>query len=115
MPIGVIRNLGEHRSRLLLEKKYQSVQASINAVMSKYRRAGQVPGLLFHSNDDKSYPYLLGQWTGAGGTYDLEEGEQILVLEATMCNPRCRLPEPPGRSQAEGITVVTNQRRISWN
>ncbi|KAF4637822.1 hypothetical protein G7Y89_g243 [Cudoniella acicularis] len=113
MPLGGIRNLGQQQSRLLLEKKYQSVQASINPVMSKYRRADQVTGLLFRSNHDRSHPDLLGQWTGLGETYNLGEDEQILGLEVTTIKPRYKLMARP-LSQVEGITVVTNLMRITW-
>jgi hypothetical protein len=115
MPLGGIRNHGEHHSRLLLQKKYQSIQASINPIASKYRRAGQVTGLIFRSRDDISHPDLLGQWTGSGETYYLDEGEQILDLEVTMTTPRRKLPARPGLSQVEHICLVTNLRRISWD
>jgi hypothetical protein len=114
MPLGGIRNHGQHQSRILLRKKYQSVQASINPVISRYRRAGQVTGLLFRSSNDRSHPDLLGQWTGAGATYDLNEGEQIVDLEITTIKPICKQRERPGLSQVKAITVVTNCRRIGW-
>src|SRR3954453_18202469 len=111
MPLGAFKTHGEHRSCLELGKKYRSVQVSINPITStKYRRAGQVTGLLFRSGDSR--PKLLGQWTGAGNTCVLEEDEQILALEFTTCKPR--LVARPGLSQVEGVTLVTNLKRVDW-
>ncbi len=110
MPLGGIKNHGEHRSCLRLEKEYQSIQVSINPTTSKYRRAGQVTGLLFRSSHDKRD--LLGQWMGAGDTCVLEEDEQILALEITT--RKLRLLARPGLSQVEGITLVTNLKRVDW-
>ena len=115
MPLGGIRNHGQYQSRILLGKKYQSVEASINPAISKYRRAGQVTGLLFRSSDDPSHPDVLGQWTGAGTVYNLNEGEQIMDLEVTTAEPLCKQKARSGLSQVEGVTIVTNRRRIKWN
>ncbi|KAJ8071256.1 hypothetical protein OCU04_001591 [Sclerotinia nivalis] len=114
MPLGGIKNHGQYQSRVPLGKKYLSVQASINPTMSKYRRAGQVTGLLFRSNNDPSHPDLLGQWTGAGTTYNLEEGEQIVDLEVTTVKPICKQMSRSCLSQVEGITIMTNRRMIKW-
>jgi hypothetical protein len=110
MPLGGIKNHGEHQSWLQLKRKYRSVQVSINPVTLRYRRAGQVTGLLFRSGHDR--PDLLGQWTGAGDTCVLEEDEQILALEFTMCKPG--LVARPGLSQVQGVTLVTNLKRVDW-
>ncbi|RDL40331.1 uncharacterized protein BP5553_00310 [Venustampulla echinocandica] len=115
MPLGDIRNHGQHQSRILLGKKYQSVQASINPVESNYRRAGQVTGLLFRTTADQSHPELLGQWTGAGDTYYLNEGEQIVDLEVTTAKPIRKQMSRRRLSQVKNITIVTNQRRVKWD
>jgi hypothetical protein len=44
----------------------------------------------------------------------LEEDEQILDLEVTRRKPRCRVPRP-WFLQIQGITIVTNLRRITWD
>ena len=111
MPLGGIRKHGEFKCRLLLDRRYQSVQASVNTVLTKYRRAGQVTGLLFRS-ENSSYPELLGQLTGTGETYDLEEDEWIIDLRVTTTKPLCNPMVRPGLSQIEGITIVTNRKRI---
>ncbi|KAL5330349.1 hypothetical protein ACEPPN_003876 [Leptodophora sp. 'Broadleaf-Isolate-01'] len=111
MPLGGIKNHGEHRTCVQLNKKYWSVQVSINPVTStKHRRAGQVTGLLFRSSDGRSG--LLGQCTGAGDTYVLEENEQILALEFTTRKPK--LLARPGLLQVEGTTLITNLKRVNW-
>jgi hypothetical protein len=111
MPLGGIKNHGEHRSWLQLKRRYRSVQVSINpATSTKHRRANQVTGLLFRSGDGR--PDLLGQWTGAGDTCVLEEDEQILALEFTTRKPG--LAARPGLSQVEGISLVTNLKRVNW-
>src|ERR1700710_2655539 len=89
MPLGGFKNHGQYQSRLRFRKRYQSVQASVNPIASKHRRAGQVTGLLLRSSDDQGYPDLPGQYTGPGNSYDLEEGEQIVDLEFTMVKPIC--------------------------
>jgi len=114
MPLGQIKKHGEFKSQLLLKRRPQSIQASINTVMTKYRCTGQVTGLLFRSGNEKSHPDLLGQWTGAGETYDLEEDEWIVDLVVTKTKPRCVPVARPGLSQVKGITVVTNRRRMEW-
>lgn len=115
MPLGGVRDHGEHRSRLKLTNHFRSIQASVLKQTSEFRRMGQVTGLLFRSENDEGYPELIGQWTGPGETYHLEEGEQILGLEIFEIKPRYRIPSRQGLLQVDGITVVTNQRRISWN
>ena len=115
MPLGQIKKHGEFRGRLLLKRGPQSIHASISTVMTKYRRVGQVTGLLFRSGNDRSHPDLLGQWTGAGETYDLEEDEWIVDLMVTTTKPRRKLLERPGLSQVEGLTVFTNRRRMEWS
>ncbi|KAF8847836.1 hypothetical protein BDZ45DRAFT_811261 [Acephala macrosclerotiorum] len=115
MPLGGIKNHGEQNSQLFLADQYAAVQASINATESKYRRMGQVTGLLFRLNNNEGHPKLLGQWTGAGEVYRLEEGEQILDLDFTTTSPICSIPARPGLSQVESITLVTDMRKITWN
>ncbi len=114
MPLGGIRNHGEYRSHLRL-KKYQSIQASINPVASRYRRAGQVTGLLFRSSGDKDYPDLLGQYSGTGASFDLGEGEHIVDLKVTTIKPIRQERFQIGLSQVDGVIVITNRRRICWN
>ncbi|ESZ99101.1 hypothetical protein SBOR_0511 [Sclerotinia borealis F-4128] len=109
-----IKNHGQHQSHMLLRKKYQSIQASISPAITMYRRAGQVTGLLFRTNDDPSHPEILGQWTGTGTTYTLEEGEQIMDLEVTTTTPIRKQRARFGLSQVDGITIMTNRRRIRW-
>jgi hypothetical protein len=115
MPLGGIRNHGQHQSRLRLWKKYRSIQASVNPVASKYRRAGQVTGLLFRSSEDEGHPDLLGQYTGVGGSCDLEQGEQIVDLRVTTIKPIRKERSRLALSQVEGIIILTNRRRISWS
>jgi hypothetical protein len=114
MPLGGINYHGQFQSRVLLRRRYQSVQASINPVTLKYRRAGQVTGLLFRSGDDPNHPDVLGQWTGPGAVYDLDEDEQIVDLELTTAKPTCRQRARPGLLQIVGVTLVTNLRRLNW-
>ncbi|PVH75964.1 hypothetical protein DL98DRAFT_373857, partial [Cadophora sp. DSE1049] len=117
MPLGGVRDHGEHRSRLKITNRFCSIQASVLKQPSEYRRMGQVTGLLLRSEneDGEGYPELIGQWTNPGEIYHLEEGERILALEISELKPRYRIPNRQGLSQVDGISVVTNQRRISWN
>ena len=115
MPLGGIRNHGQYLSRIIIGKKYKSVQASFNPATSKYRRAGQVTGLLFRSSDDPGHPDLLGQWIGTGTAYDFEEDERITDLEFSTAAPICKQRARPGLSQIQGITIVTNRRRLEWS
>ena len=112
MPLGGIRNHGVCRSHLPFEKRYRSVQASLNPVDSNYRSAGQVTGLLFHPIDDPAHPDLLGQWTGAGPVYNFDEAERILDLAVMTAKPRRKVMERSALSQVASIIVVTNKRRI---
>ncbi|RFU34762.1 hypothetical protein B7463_g1519, partial [Scytalidium lignicola] len=112
--LACIGSHGVYRSRISLEKNYSSIQASISLVASKYRRVGQVTGVFFRSNHDISHPDLLGQWTGEGEIYHFKEGEQILDLEVTMIKPACKLPPRAGLKQVKEVTIVTNQRKVSW-
>ncbi len=114
MPLGGLRNHGEQRSCLFFAKHFSSIQASVSMTESKYRRVGQVTGLLFHSSD-KSYPDLLGQWTGTGETYYFEAGEQILDLSVATIKPKENISIRAQLSQVEGVTVVTNRKKITWN
>jgi len=57
---------------------------------------------------------LLGQWTGAGATYDLDESEWIVDLVVTTTKPICNPAARSGLSQVEGIIIVTNRRRMEW-
>lgn len=113
IPLRGVGNHGQHQSHLRLSKNYQSVQASVNFVVSKHRRVGQVTGLLFRSRDN-AYPDLLGQLTGLGDIYDLEEDEEIVDLQFTTARPISLQRSRIGLSQVEGITVVTNRRKFSW-
>ena len=107
------RKHGEFKCRLLLDRRLHSIQASVNTVWTKYRRVGQVTGLLLRL-EDSSYPELLGQLTGTGETYDLEEDEWIVDLKVTTTKPLGRRTFRPWLSQMEGITIVTNRWRIEW-
>ena len=82
--------------------------------MTKYQYTKQVTGLLFCSSNDKNHPDLLGQWIGASKSCDLEEGEQIVDLVVITTKPTFKSTACSGLSQVEGITVVTNRRRINW-
>ncbi|KAH6719313.1 hypothetical protein BKA61DRAFT_597333 [Leptodontidium sp. MPI-SDFR-AT-0119] len=117
LPLGGIRDHGEHRSRLKITKRVCSIQASVLKQPSEYRRMGQVTGLLFRfeNEDGKGCPELIGQWTNPGEICHLEEGEQILSLDISEMKPRCRIPSRQGLLQVGGMTVVTDRRRISWN
>jgi hypothetical protein len=112
MPLGGFRGHGVCRSRLLFEKGYCSIQASLSPAASNYRCANQVTGLLFRSGDNIAHPDLLGQWTGAGPVYDLGEAEQILDLVVMTTKPRRNVMARPALSQVVSITVVTNVRKI---
>ena len=114
MPLGGIRSHGAYRSHLLFKKTYRSIQASLNPVVSSYRTAGQVTGLLFRSSCNEAHSDLLGQLTGSGPSYDLDEAEQILDLEFTTMKPRRPVLARHSLSQVASITVVTNLRRICW-
>ncbi|CZR64879.1 uncharacterized protein PAC_14779 [Phialocephala subalpina] len=92
MPFSGIRNHREQNSQLFLAGQYAAVQALVNTTESKYRRMGQVTGLLFYSSNDEGHPNLLGQWTGAGEVYRLEKG---LGLDVTTISPTCRIPTRP--------------------
>jgi len=111
-----IKNHRKFKCRLLLHRRLQSVQISVNTVLTKYRRVGQVTGLLFRSGNS-SYPELLGQLTGIGKTYDLDKDEWIIDLKVTTTKPLCRqaVELRPRLSQVEGIAIVTNRRRIEWD
>jgi hypothetical protein len=102
-----------YKSRIVLGKKYyQSIQASISPAATKYRRAGQVSGLLFFSYDDPTNPEMLGQWTGPGPVYHLKKGEHFISFEASTTGP---LPwQARWKSQVEGITVATTAKTIRW-
>jgi hypothetical protein len=114
MPLS-IGSHGKYKAQVQLTEKYRSIQAAINPVGSKYRRAGQVTGLLFRSNNDASHPDLLGQWTTAGSTYYLSEGEQIVDLKPTTVKPLERQIARLALSQVNGITIITNYKKITWN
>ncbi|KAF4637138.1 hypothetical protein G7Y89_g928 [Cudoniella acicularis] len=114
MPLGGLWDHGEQRSCLFFAKQFSSIQASVNMTESKYRRVGQVTGLLFHSSDE-GYPDLLGQWTGAGETYYFEVGERILDLSVATIKPKEKILIRAQLSQVEGITVVTNRKKITWS
>lgn len=115
MPLGGFRNHGCHRTRILLGKKYRSVQASISHVASRYRRVGQVTGLLFRSSDNPDHPDLLGQWTGPGALYEFDEGERILGLDFTTIKPIQKQRTRSGLSQVAGIAISTNRKKMHWS
>ena len=117
VPLGGIWDHGEHISRLEITKRIFSIQASVLKQPSEYRRMGQVTGLLFRfeNEDGKAYPELIGQWTNPGQIYRFKEGEKILSLDVSEMKPSIKIPSRQGLSQVDGMTVVTNQHRISWN
>jgi len=112
LPFGNFRSHGQQKSRLLLNQIYYSVQASTNPAMTRYRRFGQVTGLL--SKTDEDHPHLLGQWSGTGETYYLEEVERIIDLIIGMDQPINRPLTNIGLLQVAGIIMLTDTRRISW-
>ena len=105
MPLGGIRNHGRYRSRVSLRQQYKSIQASLNQTRSRYRRIGQVTGLLFYSSHDPDHPDLLGQWTGAGEIYELQKDEQIVDVGVTTIQPIQQQRSRYGLSQVESITL----------
>ena len=59
-----------------------------------------------------AHPDLLGQCTGAGPIYELDETEQILNLIVKTTKPRRKVMARPPLSQIVSITIVTNARII---
>lgn len=112
MPLGGIWDHGVYISYLRFKKTYYSVQPSLNPTDSDYRFAGQFTGLLFRSNDDTDHPDLLGQWTGPGPVYNLDEGERVVDLIVKTTKPRRKVMARLALSQVASITVVTNTRKI---
>lgn len=104
---------GDITRRLKLDGKIRAVQVSVNTVPTRYRRAGQATGLLLHAADS-NHPELLGQLTGAGETYELEEDEWIADLKVTTTEPDNVIVAHEELSQIEGLIIFTNQRRIEW-
>lgn len=113
MPLGRIKSHGEFKNHYLPDRWLQSIQASVTTAMTKYRRVGQVTGLLFRSGSNR-YPELLGQLTGTGETYNLVENEWVVDLKITTTKPLSVAMVSTGLSQIESITIVTNRRRIGW-
>jgi hypothetical protein len=105
---------GEFRSQIMLNKHYDSVQASVESVGVEFRKDGQITGLLFRPSGS-NYPDLIGQWINMGEKYNLAANESILDVNFT----KCRGPETVPRNyiwewQVKDLALIASHRILPW-